>query len=50
MGNSLVRYASRAVIRLASGLVVVGGDSRPRGRGFESQRQILVGHVSQILL
>ena len=25
------------------GLVVMGGDSHPRGRGFESQHQILDG-------
>ena len=26
------------------GLVVMGGDSRSKGRGFESRRQILDGH------
>ena len=26
------------------GLVVMGGDSRSKGRGFESSRQILDGH------
>ena len=26
------------------GLVVMGGDSRSKGRGFESQRRILDGH------
>ena len=26
------------------GLVVMGGDSRPKGRGFESRRRILDGH------
>ena len=26
------------------GLVVMGGDSRTKGRGFESQHQILDGH------
>ena len=26
------------------GLVVMGGDSRPRGRGFESRYHILYGH------
>ena len=33
-----------------SGLVVMGGDSRPRGRGFEFQHRILDGHFSHILL
>ena len=32
------------------GLVVMGGDSRPRVCGFESGQQILDGHFSNILL
>ena len=30
------------------GLVVMGGDSRTEGRGFESQDRILDGHFSHI--
>ena len=32
------------------GLVVMGGDSRPRGCGFESQHRILDGHFFTMLL
>ena len=32
------------------GLVVLGGDSRPRGYGFESQHRILDGHFFTMLL
>ena len=32
------------------GLVVMGGDSSPEGRGFESQHHILDGHFSHILV
>ena len=31
-------------IRLATGLVVMGGGSSSEGRGFKSQRRILDGH------
>ena len=44
MGYFQVRYDSRVVIydcrafiRLATGLVAMGGDSRSEGRGFESR-------------
>ena len=37
-------------IRLATGLVVMGGDSHSEGRGFESQHRILDGHFSQIFV
>ena len=32
------------------GLVVMGGDSCSKGRGFESQRRILDGHFSHLLV
>ena len=32
------------------GLVVMGGDSSPEGRGFESQQHILDGHFSHIFV
>ena len=32
------------------GLVVMGGDSHPEGRGFESQHCILDGHFSHIFV
>ena len=57
MGNFLVRYASRvviydcrAVIRLTTGLVVMGDVSCTRGREFESWHRILNGHFSHILM
>ena len=57
MGYFPVRYDSRVIIyerkmfiRLATGLVVMGGDSHSEGRGFESQHRILDGHFSQIFL
>ena len=31
-----------------SGLVVMGGDSRPEGCGFESQHRIPDGHISHL--
>ena len=31
------------------GLVVMGGDSRSKGRGFESRHRILDGHFSHIV-
>ena len=31
------------------GLMVMGGDLRSRGRGFESQHRILDGHFSHLL-
>ena len=30
-------------------LLVMGGDSRPRGRGFEPRQQILDGHLHILL-
>ena len=42
----VVNYDHRGFIRLATGLVVMGGDS---GRGFESQHHTLKGHFSHIL-
>ena len=30
------------------GLVVMGGDSHPKGRGFESRYRILDGHFSHL--
>ena len=51
LGYFQVRYNSRVVIyerkmfiRLATGLVVMGVDSRSKGHGFESRRRILDGH------
>ena len=51
MGCFQVRYDSRVVIyerklfiRLATGLVVKGGDSKSEGCEFESQCHILDGH------
>ena len=32
------------------GLVVMGGDSRSKGRGFESRHRILDGHFSHIFV
>ena len=32
------------------GLVVMGGDSCPKGRGFKSGHRILNGHFSQIFV
>ena len=51
MGYFPVRYDSRVVIyehkmfiRLATGLVVIGGDLCSKGHGFESWHHILDGH------
>ena len=32
------------------GLVVMGGDSHPKGRGFESRYRILDGHFSHLFV
>ena len=48
MGYFPVRYDSRVVNydrRLATGLVVMGDDSRLKGRGFKSWLRILDGHL-----
>ena len=39
-------FKLKSKVRLGGspGLVVMGGDSRPKGRGFESQYWILDGH------
>ena len=57
MGYFQVRYDSRVVIynhrgfiRLATGLVVMGGDSRSECCGFESQRLKLDGHCSHVFV
>ena len=47
MGYFQVRYDSRVVNydhRLATGVVVIGGHSCSKGRGFESRHHILDGH------
>ena len=33
-----------------AGLVVIGGDSCSKGRGFESQHYILDGHFSHVFV
>ena len=57
MGYFQVRYNSRVIIydcrgfiRLATGLVVMGGDSCSKGREFESRNHILDGHFSQLFV
>ena len=57
MGYFPVRYNSRVIIyerkmfiRLPTGLVVMGGDSCPEGRGFKSQHHILHGHFSHVFV
>ena len=37
-------------IRLATGQVVMGGDSRTSGRGFESRHRILDAHFSHYIV
>ena len=39
-------YEKLARLGGSPGLVVMGVDSRSKGRGFESQRRILDGHFS----
>ena len=41
----VINYDRKMFIRLATGLVVMGGDSCTEGRGFESRRCILDGHL-----
>ena len=43
-------YERKLLIRLVTGLVVMGGDSYSIGREFESQRRILDGHFSHTYL
>ena len=52
MGYFQVRYDSRVIIydckmfiRLATGLLVMGRDSRSESCGFESRHHILDGHI-----
>ena len=45
----VVIYACKMFIRLATGLVVMGGDSCSKGHEFESQRQILDGHYFTLI-
>ena len=45
----VVIYACKMFIRLATGLVVMGGDSCSKGHAFESQRQILDGHYFTLI-
>ena len=42
--SRVVNYERKLFIRLATGLVVMGRDSCPKGRGFESWHWILDGH------
>ena len=42
--SRVVNYDRRGFIRLATGLVVMVGDSCPEGHGFKSQHHILDGH------
>ena len=48
ISGCFVKYEIRSYVNMGGspGLVVMGGDSRSKGRGFESQRQILDGHFS----
>ena len=39
-------YKNYPILGGSPGLVVMGVDSRSKGRGFESQRRILDGHFS----
>ena len=57
MGYFQVRYDSRVVIyerkmfiRLATGLVVMGGDSCSKGCEFKSRHRILDGHFSHLFV
>ena len=45
----VVIYACKMFIRLATGLVVMGGDSCSKGHEFESLRQILDGHYFTLI-
>ena len=42
--SRVVNYDRRGFIRLATGLVVMVGDSCPEGQWFKSQHHILDGH------
>ena len=44
--SKVVIYEHKMFIRLATGLVVMGGDSCSEGDGFESQHHILDGNFS----
>ena len=39
----------KKILGRSSGLVVMGGDSCPEGRGFESQHHILDEHVFTLI-
>ena len=56
MGYFPVRYNSRVIIyerkmliKLATGLVVMGGDLKSEGGGFECQHLILDGHFFTLI-
>ena len=45
LGKCVLEYSKSVFQRGSPGLVVTGGDSQSEGREFESQFQILDGHI-----